>query len=134
MSRIAILKKIRTKYQNRVWLSINFTACRLVLLSHFNRAKLFNDYILLVSGKVPPRKIAPRLWSEFGLGLALELGLEGNFPRGKWPLLKMTIKTGLFSFWFPVVLLLRYSDIIDHYCIMENYGKSGKNKNKVRAI
>ena len=34
-----------------------------------------------VSGKLPPRKIAPRLGSEFGLGLALELGLGGNFPR-----------------------------------------------------
>ena len=27
------------------------------------------------------RKIAPRSGSEFGLGLALELGLGGNFPR-----------------------------------------------------
>ena len=34
-----------------------------------------------VSGKLPPRKIAPRPWSGFGLGLALELGLGGNFPR-----------------------------------------------------
>ena len=34
-----------------------------------------------VSGKLPPRKIAPRSGSEFGLGLALELGLGGNFPR-----------------------------------------------------
>ena len=34
-----------------------------------------------VSGKLPPRKIAPRSSSEFGLGLVLELGLRGNFPR-----------------------------------------------------
>ena len=31
--------------------------------------------------KIAPRKIAPRLGSGFGLGLALELGLGGNFPR-----------------------------------------------------
>ena len=39
-----------------------------------------------MSGKLPSRKIAPRLGSGFGLGLALELGLGaillgGNFPR-----------------------------------------------------
>ena len=35
-----------------------------------------------VSGKLlPPRKTAPRLGSGFGLGLVLELGSEGNFPR-----------------------------------------------------
>ena len=41
-----------------------------------------------VSGKLPSRKIAPWSGSGFGLGLALELGLEGgaiflggNFPR-----------------------------------------------------
>ena len=42
--------------------------------------------IYQVSGKLTPRKIAPRLGSGFGLGLALELGLGkiflgGNFPR-----------------------------------------------------
>ena len=46
----------------------------------------------------------------------------------------MSIKTGLFSFLFSVVLLLRYSHIIDHCCIMENDGKSRKNKNKLRTI
>ena len=30
-----------------------------------------------VSGKLPPRKIISRSGSGFGLGLALELGLEG---------------------------------------------------------
>ena len=39
-----------------------------------------------MSGKLPPRKIAPRSGPGFGLGLALELGLGaillgGNFPR-----------------------------------------------------
>ena len=40
-----------------------------------------------VSGKLPPRKIAPQSGSGFGLGLVLELGLggaiflAGNFPR-----------------------------------------------------
>ena len=40
----------------------------------------------MVSGRFPPRKIAPRLGLGFGLGLGLELGLgaiflEGNCPR-----------------------------------------------------
>ena len=43
--------------------------------------KLIFIYIS-VPGKLPPRKIAPRLG--FGLGLALELGLGGNFPRGQF--------------------------------------------------
>ena len=34
---------------------------------------------LMVSGKLPP----PRLGLGFSLGLALELGLGGNFPRGQ---------------------------------------------------
>ena len=37
-----------------------------------------------VSGKLPPRKIAHRSGSGFGLGLALELVLGGNFPWGKF--------------------------------------------------
>ena len=47
--RLAILKIIRTKHQNRAWLPLTLyhcTACKLVLLSHFNIAKLFNDHIL----------------------------------------------------------------------------------------
>ena len=36
---------------------------------------------VMVSGKFTPRKIAPRSGSGFDLGLALELGLGGNFPR-----------------------------------------------------
>ena len=35
-------------------------------------------------GKLPPRKIAPKSGSIFGLGLALELGLEGNFAWGQF--------------------------------------------------
>ena len=37
-----------------------------------------------VSGKLPPREIAPRSGSGFGLGLALKLGLggEGQFSSG----------------------------------------------------
>ena len=38
----------------------------------------------MLSGKFPPRKIAPRSGSGFGLGLALELGLGDNFPRGQF--------------------------------------------------
>ena len=39
-----------------------------------------------VSGKLPPRKIAPRSGSGFGLGLALELGAGGgrNFTLGQF--------------------------------------------------
>ena len=35
-----------------------------------------------VSGQLPSRKIAPRLGLGFGLGLALKLGLRGQFPSG----------------------------------------------------
>ena len=37
----------------------------------------------MVSGQLPPRKIAPWLGLGLGLGLALELGLGGSFPRGQ---------------------------------------------------
>ena len=50
VSRTAILKIITTKHQNRSWLSFIFTTCRLVLLSHFNIAKLLNDHILFSPG------------------------------------------------------------------------------------
>ena len=36
----------------------------------------------MVLGRLPPRKIAPRSGSAFGLGLALELGLGGQFSMG----------------------------------------------------
>ena len=36
----------------------------------------------MVSGQLPPRKIAARLGLGFGLGLELELELAGNFPWG----------------------------------------------------
>ena len=36
----------------------------------------------MVSGRLPPRKIAPRSGSGFGLGLALELGLGAFFLGG----------------------------------------------------
>ena len=43
------------------------------------------DQISMVLGRLPPRKIAPRSGSAFGLGLALELGLGGgNFPWGQF--------------------------------------------------
>ena len=40
-----------------------------------------SNYQSWVSGKLPPRKIAPRSVSGFGLGLALELG-PGTIFRG----------------------------------------------------
>ena len=43
----------------------------------------FIDVFQKVSGQLPSKKIARRLGSGFGLGLALELGLGGNFPRGQ---------------------------------------------------
>ena len=43
--RLAILKIIRTKHQNRAWLSY-YTAFGLVLLLHFKMAKLFHDQTL----------------------------------------------------------------------------------------
>ena len=42
-----------------------------------------NKFIYVVSGQLPPRKIAPRLGLEFGLGLGLVLGLGGNCPWGQ---------------------------------------------------
>ena len=48
--------------------------------------KTYTRYCVRVSGKLSPRKIAPRSGLGFGLGLVLELGsgaifLGGNFPR-----------------------------------------------------
>ena len=34
-----------------------------------------------VSGQFPPKKIVPRLWLGFRLGLGLMLGLVDNFPQ-----------------------------------------------------
>ena len=45
----------------------------------------YHQLLASVSGKLPPRKIAPRSGSRFGLGLALELELGGNFPGGNFP-------------------------------------------------
>ena len=39
----------------------------------------------MVSGKLTPRKIAPRLGPGFGLGLVLELGLGAIFLRSNCP-------------------------------------------------
>ena len=36
-----------------------------------------------VSGKMPSRKFSPRSGLEFRLGLVLESGSGGNFPRGQ---------------------------------------------------
>ena len=46
----------------------------------------------------------------------------------------MSIKTGLFLFLTFCCIITPISDIIDHYCIMENFKKSGENDNKVRTI
>ena len=47
------------------------------------RSLLITHIYVLIEGvrKIAPRKIAHRSESGFGLGLALELGLGGNFPR-----------------------------------------------------
>ena len=47
------------------------------------RNELVEYNLNLVSGQLPPRKIAPRLGLGFGLGLVLVLW--GNFPRGNCP-------------------------------------------------
>ena len=51
---------------------------------HIHLGHLFAKTPEMMSGKLPPRKIAPRSGSGFGLGLALELGLGGYFPRGQF--------------------------------------------------
>ena len=67
------------------------------LLNLLNLVNLLTHYILLmVSGKLPPRKIAPRSGSGFGLGLALELGLGAIFLVGNFP---RTISDGKFFRW-----------------------------------
>ena len=45
VSWLVIPKIIRAKHQIRTWVHLYCTACRLVLLSHFNIAKPFNDHI-----------------------------------------------------------------------------------------
>ena len=42
----------------------------------------------------------------------------------------MSIKTGLLFFLTFCCINTTISGIIDHYCIMENFKKSGKNNNK----
>ena len=46
----------------------------------------------------------------------------------------MSIKTGLFFFVTFCYIITPIFGIIDHFCIMENLKKSGKNKNKLRTI
>ena len=46
VSRLAILKIKGTKLEIRTWLSLIYTAFRLVLPSHFNIGNFFNDHIL----------------------------------------------------------------------------------------
>ena len=41
-------------------------------------------HIFIGVRKIGPRKIGPQSGSGFGLELALELGLEGNFPEGQF--------------------------------------------------
>ena len=47
VSRLTISKIIESEHQNRAW-HLHCTAYRLVLFSHFNITKLFNDHILFV--------------------------------------------------------------------------------------
>ena len=53
------------------------------MLSSFSRITCCGAQliILVTIVKIGVRKIAPRSVSGFGLGLALELGMGGNFPR-----------------------------------------------------
>ena len=70
------------------WRFVSLKLC--VRFSIFDSVSFLLKFIFsfnkMVSGRLPPRKIAPRSGSGFGLGLALELGLGafflgGNFPR-----------------------------------------------------
>ena len=42
--------------------------------------------------------------------------------------MKISIKTGLFFFLTFCCIITPISDIIQHYCIIENFKKSGKNR------
>ena len=53
--------------------------------------------------KIAPRKVAPRSESGFDLGLALELGLGGNFSRTFLTIVSITVTESIFSDGFLLI-------------------------------
>ena len=64
-------------------INLNRIVNNLIVPNLLTRSLLITHIYVLIEGvrKIAPRKIAHRSESGFGLGLALELGLGGNFPR-----------------------------------------------------
>ena len=77
------------------------SACRLVLLSHFNRTKLFNDDILFQE------------YTPFKSVCLLYCLLHNQVSLSSY----MSIKTGLFFFLTFWCIIIPISGIIDHYRI-----------------
>ena len=46
----------------------------------------------------------------------------------------MSIKRGIFFFLTFCYIITPISGVIDHYCIIKDFKKIGKNKNKLRTI
>ena len=74
----AFLWNLRNFKEHLFWrTSANDCCCIVEVMNAFFYS---NVNVKRVSGKLPPRKIAPRLRLAFGLGLGLVLGLGANFP------------------------------------------------------
>ena len=93
------IKQLRWLLLNRV--KTNVKSTWFILLPDFQ-----------VSGKLPPRKTAPRPGSGFGLGLALEFGLKGGggiFLGGNFPRTGYTMLLSLLWHWIQNILQ-KYKD------------------------
>ena len=77
------------------------SACRLVLLSHFNITMLFNDHILFQE------------YTPFKSVCLLYCLLHNQVSLSSY----MSIETGLFFFLTFCCIIIPISGIIDHYCI-----------------
>ena len=64
---------------------------------------IFDMCFLTGVRKIAPRKVAPRSESGFDLGLALELGLGGNFPRTFLTIVSITVNESIFSDGFLLI-------------------------------
>ena len=107
MSRLAIYKMITTERQKKTWMSLYCTACRLVLLSHFNITKLFLTTSSMFADYI----------------------LDSQVSRSSC----MSIKTGLF--FLSEFLFYHYSSFWYYkWLLCYEKLKSGENKNKLRHI
>ena len=104
VSRLAILKIIRTKHQNRAWLSLILYCMQTSLLSLFYCHTLTQLSFLMTA-------------SYLVLGLTV---------------LKISIKKSIFFLSDFLLYHTSISDIIDHCCIMGNLKTIGKNQEQIK--